>query len=99
MTFLDEPSACAIKVNLLANQKNDVTISTSLQVLQYLRPSTRVLTAKYSSTGKEVLDFDEVSVCSVLKKVDRLNLESDIGLHWKSLFLYEFTHCKDNVFS
>ena len=34
--------------------------------------------------------------CSVLKKVDRLNLESDIGLHWKSLFLYEFTHCKDN---
>jgi len=60
MTFLDEPSACAINVNLLANQKNDVTISTSLHVLQYLRPSTRVLTAKYSSTGKEVLDFDEV---------------------------------------
>ena len=48
----------------LTNQKNDVTISTSLQVLQYLRPSTRVLTAKYSSTGKEVLDFDEVSVSS-----------------------------------
>ena len=35
-------------------------------------------------------------VCSVLKKVDRLNLESYIGLHYKSLFLYEFTHCKDN---
>ena len=34
-----------------------VTISTSLQVLQYLRPSTRVLTAKYSSTDKEVLAF------------------------------------------
>ena len=34
--------------------------------------------------------------CSVLKKVDRLNFESDIGLHWKSLFLYEFTYCKDN---
>ena len=48
----------------LTNQKNDVTVSTSLQVLQYLRPSTRVLTAKYSSTGKEVLDFDEVSVSS-----------------------------------
>ena len=64
MTFLDEPSACAINVNLLTNQKNDVTISTSLQVLQYFRPSTRVLTAKYSSTGKEVLDFDEVSVSS-----------------------------------
>ena len=64
MMFLDEPSACAINVNLLANQKNDVTISTSSQVLQYLRPSTRVLTAKYSSTGKEVLDFDEVSVSS-----------------------------------
>ena len=55
MTFLDEPSACAINVNLLTNQKNDVTISTSLQVLQYFRPSTRVLTVKYSSTGKEVL--------------------------------------------
>ena len=71
-------------------RKRHVTISTSLQVLQYLRPSTRVLTAKYSSTDKEVL----VVCCSVLKKVDRLNLESDIGLHWKSLFLYEFTHCK-----
>ena len=34
-----------------------VTISTSLQVLQYLRLSTRVLTAKYSSTDKEVLEF------------------------------------------
>ena len=31
-----------------------------------------------------------------MKKVDRLNLESYIGLHCKSLFLYEFTHCKDN---
>ena len=71
-------------------RKRHVTISTSLQVLQYLRPSTRVLTTKYSSTDKEVLAF----LCSVLKKVDRLNLESDIGLHWKSLFLYEFTHCK-----
>ena len=71
-------------------RKRHVTISTSLQVPQYLRPSTRVLTAKYSSTDKEVL----VVCCSVLKKVDRLNLESDIGLHWKSLFLYEFTHCK-----
>ena len=30
------------------------------------------------------------------EKVDRLNLESYIGLYWKSLFLYEFTHCKDN---
>jgi len=40
-----------------ANQKNHVTISTSLQVLQYLRPSTRVLTAKYWSTDKEVLAF------------------------------------------
>ena len=65
MTFLDEPSACAINVNLLANQKNDVTISTSLQVLQYLRPSTRVLTAKYSSTGKEVLDFYKVCYISL----------------------------------
>ena len=79
-------------------RKRHVTISTSLQVLQYLRPSTRVLTAKYSSTDKEVLVvccsvLKKVS-CSVLKKVDRLNLESDIGLHWKSLFLYEFTHCK-----
>ena len=36
-------------------RKRHVTISTSLQVLQYLRPSTRVLTAKYSSTDKEVL--------------------------------------------
>ena len=71
-------------------RKRHITISTSSQVLQYLRPSTRVLTAKYSSTDKEVL----VVCCSVLKKVDRLNLESDIGLHWKSLFLYEFTHCK-----
>jgi len=28
-----------------------------MQVLQYLRPSTRVLTAKYWSTYKEVLAF------------------------------------------
>ncbi len=64
MTFLDEPSACAININLLTNQKNGVTISTSLQVLQYLRPSTRVLAAQYWSTDGEVLDFDEVSVSS-----------------------------------
>ena len=36
-------------------RKRHITISTSSQVLQYLRPSTRVLTAKYSSTDKEVL--------------------------------------------
>ena len=55
--FLDEPSACAINVNLLINQKYDVTISTSLQVLQYLGQSTRVLAAQYWSTDGEVLDF------------------------------------------
>ena len=41
----------------LTNQKNDVTISTSLQVLQYLGQSTRVLAAQYWSTDGEVLDF------------------------------------------
>ena len=48
------------------------------------------------SPNSSKLSVDDVKACSVLKKVDRLNLESDIGLHWKSLFLYEFTHCKDN---
>ena len=67
--------------------------STSLSVLQYLAVSTRVLGRKYCSTCKEVL----IVTCSVLKKVDRLNLESDIGLHWKSLFLYEFTHYKGAI--
>ena len=51
--------------------------STSLSVLEYLAVSTRVLGLKYCSTCKEVL----IVMCSVLKKVDRLNLESDIGLH------------------
>ena len=41
----------------LINQKNHVTISTFVQVLQYLGPSTRVLKAKYWSTDGEVLEF------------------------------------------
>ena len=45
-----------------------------------------------SRIGKEPIAIP----AGVEVKVDRLNLESYIGLHWKSLFLYEFTHCKDN---
>ena len=41
----------------LINQKNHVTISTFVQVLQYLWPSTRVLKAKYWSTDGKVLDL------------------------------------------
>ena len=41
----------------IKSHKKDITISTSLQVLQYLRPSTRVLTVQYWSTDGEVLDF------------------------------------------
>jgi len=41
----------------LINQKNHVTISTFVQVLQYLWSSTRVFKAKYWSTDGEVLEF------------------------------------------
>ena len=66
---------------------------------EFFQLKTAVCKAPNCSLGKEKLQFGQgeiINQCSVLKKVDRLNLESDIGLHWKSLFLYEFTHCKDN---
>ncbi len=57
-------------------RKRHVTISTSLQVLQYLRPSTRVLTAKYSSTDEEVPVVCYRCVCQLRCMCHPLDLQS-----------------------